>query len=96
MRRLFALLALIVVTDAYAAEKPNIVFILADDLGINDLACYGRAEHHTPNLDRLAAQGAPLHPGLLRAADLLSISRRNPNGQKPRPPSSHDVSARSK
>ncbi len=36
---------------------PNIVFILADDLGINDLACYGRAEHHTPNLDRLASQG---------------------------------------
>ena len=36
---------------------PNIVFILADDLGINDLACYGRKEHHTPNLDRLAAQG---------------------------------------
>ena len=44
---------------ARAAEtsRPNIVFILADDLGINDLACYGRTEHHTPNLDRLAAQG---------------------------------------
>ena len=47
-----------------AAEKPdlrplpNIVFILADDLGINDLACYGRREHHTPHLDHLAAQGA--------------------------------------
>jgi arylsulfatase A-like enzyme len=34
------------------------VFILADDLGINDLACYGRREHRTPHLDRLAAQGA--------------------------------------
>jgi arylsulfatase A len=40
-----------------AAPPPNIVFILADDLGINDLACYGRSEHHTPNLDRLAEQG---------------------------------------
>jgi arylsulfatase A-like enzyme len=39
------------------AAPPNIVFILADDLGINDLACYGRKEHRTPNLDRLATQG---------------------------------------
>jgi len=36
---------------------PNIVFILCDDLGINDLHCYGRADHHTPHLDRLAEQG---------------------------------------
>ena len=46
--------------QTYAAEpppKPNIVFILADDLGINDLHCYGRGDHHTPHLDRLAAQG---------------------------------------
>jgi arylsulfatase A-like enzyme len=46
---------------APAAERPpNIVFILADDLGINDLACYGRPEHRTPRLDRLAAEGARL------------------------------------
>jgi len=37
--------------------RPNIVFIIADDLGINDLACYGRKDHSTPNLDRLAGQG---------------------------------------
>ncbi|MFC1454420.1 sulfatase [Verrucomicrobiota bacterium] len=36
---------------------PNIIFILCDDLGINDLHCYGRADHNTPHLDRLAAQG---------------------------------------
>lgn len=42
---------------AAAPERPNIVFILADDLGVNDLGCYGRKEHDTPNLDRLAAQG---------------------------------------
>ena len=41
----------------HAAEKPNIIFIFADDLGVNDLACYGRKEHHTPNLDKLAAEG---------------------------------------
>ena len=39
------------------AVPPNIVFILADDLGVNDLAVYGRKDHHTPNLDRLAADG---------------------------------------
>ena len=39
------------------AGKPNILFILCDDLGINDLRCYGREDHHTPNLDRLAGQG---------------------------------------
>lgn len=38
-------------------SPPNIVFILADDLGINDLHCYGRKDHHTPHLDRLASQG---------------------------------------
>src|SRR5215207_8658674 len=42
---------------AFGAEQPNIVLIFADDLGINDLGVYGRAEHPTPNLDRLAAEG---------------------------------------
>ena len=37
--------------------RPNIIFILADDLGINDLACYGRTDHRTPHLDQLAAEG---------------------------------------
>ena len=36
---------------------PNIVFILADDLGWGDLSCYGRPDYKTPNLDRLASQG---------------------------------------
>jgi arylsulfatase A-like enzyme len=45
---------------ADAAERPNIVLILADDLGYNDLSCYGQRRFRTPNLDRLAAQGARL------------------------------------
>lgn len=49
--------ALVSCFAAHAAQPPNIVFILADDLGINDLACYGRKDHRTPNLDRLAEQG---------------------------------------
>lgn len=36
---------------------PNIVFVICDDLGINDLHCYGREDHNTPNLDRLAEKG---------------------------------------
>jgi len=36
---------------------PNIVFIMADDLGYADLSCYGRREYTTPNIDRIAARG---------------------------------------
>ena len=40
-----------------ASERPNIVFILADDLGWRDLACYGGTLADTPHLDQLAAEG---------------------------------------
>ncbi|NDG70896.1 MAG: DUF4976 domain-containing protein [Proteobacteria bacterium] len=40
-----------------AKEKPNIVFILVDDLGWADLGCYGSSFYETPNLDRLAKEG---------------------------------------
>ena len=39
------------------ASKPNIVFILADDLGYGDLGCYGHPYAKTPNIDRLAKSG---------------------------------------
>jgi arylsulfatase A-like enzyme len=39
------------------AEKPNVVFIMADDFGWRDLACFGSTFYQTPNLDRLAARG---------------------------------------
>jgi len=40
-----------------AEEKPNILFILIDDMGWSDVACYGSKFHETPNIDRLAKQG---------------------------------------
>jgi arylsulfatase A-like enzyme len=42
---------------AQAQERPNVLFILADDLGYGDLSCYGRPDYETPVLDRLATQG---------------------------------------
>ena len=56
---LLATLALVsLLTDgARAAGKPNIVFILADDLGWTDTATYGSKYYETPNIDRLATQG---------------------------------------
>ena len=41
-------------------QRPNIVFIFADDLGWGDLGCYGSLHHRTPVLDRLAADGVRL------------------------------------
>src|SRR4051794_24274537 len=50
-------LLLFVGTPALAADKPNIVVILADDIGYGDLGCYGATKVKTPNLDKLAAAG---------------------------------------
>ena len=44
-------------TSSVAAEQPNVVFILADDLGIGGLHCYGTDWLETPNLDQLCAEG---------------------------------------
>ena len=73
LHRLIPLVALVLgiaaaaaTTAARAAEpgrRPNIVFILADDLGYTDVGAYGSRYYETPNLDRLAAQGARFTSG---------------------------------
>lgn len=50
-------IALLSFMQMEAQKKPNILFILADDLGYADLACYGNTYHETPVLDKLATQG---------------------------------------
>lgn len=42
---------------AKVKKKPNVVFIIADDLGYGDLSCYGQEKFRTPNIDRLAREG---------------------------------------
>lgn len=44
-------------TDTSTQRQPNIIYILADDLGYGDLSCYGQQKFKTPNIDKLAARG---------------------------------------
>ena len=58
---LITLLSLLVfLISSLAAKQPNVVIILADDLGYGDLGCYGHPQIKTPNLDRMAAEGAKM------------------------------------
>lgn len=80
---------------AAAGPKPNILFILADDLGYSDLGCYG-SEIQTPNLDKLAAEGLrftqfyntarcwPSRAALLTGYYAQQVNR-DPGGQNQRP-----------
>lgn len=50
-------LTLTAVLSASAQQKPNVVFIIADDLGYADLSCFGQKKFQTPNIDNLALNG---------------------------------------
>jgi arylsulfatase A-like enzyme len=66
---------LLALAPASAQETPpNFVILFADDLGINDLGCFGRKDQNTPNLDKLAAEGARFTQAYA-AASVCSPSR---------------------
>ena len=67
-------ISLVAERPANAETRPNILFILADDLAWSDLGCYGHPWHRTPNIDRLASQGMRLTSGYA-SAPICSASR---------------------
>ncbi|MCP4811597.1 MAG: sulfatase-like hydrolase/transferase, partial [Planctomycetaceae bacterium] len=62
-RRLLVVLAIVCflgwipVVQGQSARKPNIIYIMADDLGYGDLGCYGQKVIKTPRIDQLAKEG---------------------------------------
>ena len=74
MNKIIPLLALACSTltlpasGSQAADKPNIIFIMADDLGYGDLGCYGQKLIRTPNIDRLAEEGVRFTQGYVTAS----------------------------
>ncbi len=73
-RSICCLFLLCLPVTASAAERPNFVVILCDDLGYGDLGCFGHPHIKTPNLDRLAKQGVRL-TDCYAAAPVCSSSR---------------------
>jgi arylsulfatase A-like enzyme len=57
IKKAFLLSLSLLVFSWAQAQRPNIIFILTDDMGYGDLSGYGRKEYSTPNLDKLASQG---------------------------------------
>jgi arylsulfatase A-like enzyme len=57
MKNYLILCLLIIFSSISFAQKPNIVFVMTDDLGYGELGCYGNTFNETPNLDRLAKSG---------------------------------------
>ena len=81
--RAFLLTVAATFAGSFAASSPgqpapvrtNVVFFLADDLGQRDLGCYGSTFYETPNLDRLAREGAAVHRCLRGVPGLLADAR---------------------
>jgi len=57
MKHLLAIVSAVLLASSLPAAQPNIVFILADDMGYGDLGCYGHPTAKTPVIDRLAREG---------------------------------------
>jgi arylsulfatase A-like enzyme len=65
---IFTLIFLSLNRAAPPADKPNIIYIIADDVGWNDLGCYGSKVAHTPNIDRIAKEGIMFGNAFLTAS----------------------------
>ena len=61
MKTLFAILASTVFLAGATFAKPNVIYILADDLGMGDLGIYGQQKLKTPNIDRIGLEGMRFH-----------------------------------
>lgn len=57
MRQYITLLLGLLLAPMFAQQRPNIIYIYADDLGYGELGCYGQEKIKTPNIDRMAAEG---------------------------------------
>lgn len=70
MRRALFVVALLSIcsTAVQAAERPNIIVIIADDLGYGDVSCYGARRVQTPSIDRLASEGVRFTSGYCSAS----------------------------
>ncbi len=56
-KAIFSASLILLSTGVFSLAAPNVIYILADDLGFNDLSCYGQETLKTPHLDRLAQNG---------------------------------------
>lgn len=83
-RILLSLLSVLVFTSTHAQSqtKPNVIFIMIDDMGYTDLACYGSDLHETPNIDQLAQEGM-LFENAYCAAPVCSPTRASFMSGKP-------------
>lgn len=68
MKSLYFLFALLSAATLHAAEKPNIIVIMADDLGYGDVSCNGSTTIKTPHIDQLAAEGIRFTSGYCSAS----------------------------
>ena len=58
MKKQLLIIALVCLTQlGQAAPKPNVIYIIADDLGYGDLSIYGQTNFSTPNIDAIAKRG---------------------------------------
>ena len=76
---LAAVVSLLFASGAAGADRPNIVFIMTDDHAAHAIGAYGSRVNQTPNLDRLAREGALLPERLRDQLDLHAEPRRDPD-----------------